>query len=930
MANSILKLNVETSEYDAKLKSAVEGIRHLAEVAHKSAGDMAGLEKSELDYIKALGDMDTKSKTAAGSTRELESAFKELTVIYNQLNDVEKADEGGKALAASLEQLKQRALDARAGLNEATQALQGNASASKADNDMLAQLASKFTINVDAIKLFNLGLQAANVALDVAKDAFFASEANVDEWGRTIQSAQSLYEGFLNAINNSDISGYLSRMDEIVAAAREAYNEMDRLGTLQTIQKPEISRQQAEVDRLRTMIQTGRWIDASDGRKSALGYKEGDVISKEHLKVIEQQLQSGMAKIVDLHRNEVQQQTRAIDAEYKSMAADLGMSLAEFRKGTSTMAKFEEMLAGAKRYNQFEQQHTQSVTYTGSNGLPVTTTIRDNAVNPDARYKGWDNFRVDGNRYNKLVDLIQQRDQHLSQIYSMLGQTYRVINRAEGISTRKIMGGDEGGRGEKSRKEQAQKMVDDALLSYNQTIEKANIELQSGKADEEKVKKQNLSALEQLWTAYGKAYDTYADPKYKEAQDKTVNDIIGLGGEIRSLEEAQKKAKEAAQLQERAQRKLAEALTELYNAIEKGDVQSIVTAQNKVTTSREEYERTVSTTSNAVSTTQTVDVVTGSVELPDVPKEVKQTVNVVPGTIDLPQIPETVDIYANVVASETSVASAVREIQQSLSQAAVGSTEYDTEKKRLADINALNSIVSVEQKYNLKADAGKQSDLLRQILGKTDIEDGVWQELETSINEQLAKLNIKPIKINLNTGKLTEDANKATEAWKGAASAISTVGQSLQSIEDPAAKVIGLVAQAVASVAASAGSIMAQNASQRQMTWYEYLAMGASVTAQMIATISAIHSATGYAEGGIVKGNTYSGDMIPANGGAITLNAGELILNRSQQATLAADIGRSSISGGGSSQPYVTADKIVLGINNWGKKTGRGELIFSR
>jgi hypothetical protein len=101
MANSILKLKVESDEYDAKLKKAAEGIRHLADAAHKGGGELTGLEKAELDYIKALGDMETKSKTAAGSTRELENAFKELTVIYNNLNDVEKADEGGKALAAS-------------------------------------------------------------------------------------------------------------------------------------------------------------------------------------------------------------------------------------------------------------------------------------------------------------------------------------------------------------------------------------------------------------------------------------------------------------------------------------------------------------------------------------------------------------------------------------------------------------------------------------------------------------------------------------------------------------------------------------------------------------------------------------------------------------------------------------------------------------
>ena len=45
MADSILRLKVESSEYDAKLKKAAEGVRHLAEVAHQGAGDMTGLDK---------------------------------------------------------------------------------------------------------------------------------------------------------------------------------------------------------------------------------------------------------------------------------------------------------------------------------------------------------------------------------------------------------------------------------------------------------------------------------------------------------------------------------------------------------------------------------------------------------------------------------------------------------------------------------------------------------------------------------------------------------------------------------------------------------------------------------------------------------------------------------------------------------------------
>ena len=126
MADNILRLRVDSQEYDAKLKKAAEGIRHLAEVAHRGGGDLTGLEKAELDYVKALGTMETKSRTASGSVRELESTFKELTVVYNHLNDVEKQDEGGKALRASLDQIKQRAQEARTELDNASKSL-GNA-----------------------------------------------------------------------------------------------------------------------------------------------------------------------------------------------------------------------------------------------------------------------------------------------------------------------------------------------------------------------------------------------------------------------------------------------------------------------------------------------------------------------------------------------------------------------------------------------------------------------------------------------------------------------------------------------------------------------------------------------------------------------------------------------------------------------------------
>lgn len=246
MANSLLKLTVESSEYDAKLKKAAEGIRHLADVAHQSDGQMTGLEKSTLDYIKAIGDMETKSRSASGKVRELESTFKELKVVYDQLSDAEKNDEGGKALAASLEQLKLRAQDAKKSLDDASKSLSSNEQASKEDGSSISDLTSKLGINIKSLVGWGAALGAGKVALDVLKDAFFNNEQQLDEWGRICESSESLYNGFLNALNTGDISGYLENIGRITEAARDAYDALDELGTFNAFNQVNTVRAKAE------------------------------------------------------------------------------------------------------------------------------------------------------------------------------------------------------------------------------------------------------------------------------------------------------------------------------------------------------------------------------------------------------------------------------------------------------------------------------------------------------------------------------------------------------------------------------------------------------------------------------------------------------------------------------------------------------------
>lgn len=174
------------------------------------------------------------------------------------------------------------------------------------------------------------------------------------------------------------------------------------------------------------------------------------------------------------------------------------------------------------------------------------------------------------------------------------------------------------------------------------------------------------------------------------------------------------------------------------------------------------------------------------------------------------------------------------------------------------------------------------------------------------------------------TGK-KNPGEQLADGFSAAASSISAVGGALASLEDPASKVASTIAQAVATIAlgyAEASLMAAKNPANAGWGW---IAFAASGIATMVSSIAAIKSATAgsYATGGVIPGNSYSGDNQIA-----MVNAGETILTRAQTNQLASSL--QSRAAESQSRPYVTGESIYLGLNNYLKATGRGSLITSR
>lgn len=183
--------------------------------------------------------------------------------------------------------------------------------------------------------------------------------------------------------------------------------------------------------------------------------------------------------------------------------------------------------------------------------------------------------------------------------------------------------------------------------------------------------------------------------------------------------------------------------------------------------------------------------------------------------------------------------------------------------------------------------------------------------------------------------KFTEEYQNAVEQLKGTewgeslfnmfegdttADKVSGIGQSFQALGNVLANFDGAAAKAGA-VLAAVGQIVLGFAEASTMAaklgpigWIAWLGAGLAAVATTIATIK------GFADGGIIEGSSYHGDRIVAR-----LNAGEMVLNRKQQANLfrALDHGIASNVGGGKVEFEIKGSTLKGVLKNYDNKMNK-------
>ena len=430
-----------------------------------------------------------------------------------------------------------------------------------------------------------------------------------------------------------------------------------------------------------------------------------------------------------------------------------------------------------------------------------------------------------------------------------------------------------GGTPRKTPAQEAQENVKKALENYEKAIEKARMELESGLISEVDVKKRELQAQEQLWTAYQDAYKKTNDSKYLEAQNETADKIKALGEEVDEMKEAQEAAKKAAKELEAAEKKLADAQDELSNA---RNLKERYAAEKKVAAAQ-----------------GNVDALKGNAP----------------------------EVTANMGLTTENLNTFKAHLKEQLQGADLGSALYENLTSRIQDAETVGNLLEAAIKNGVMSADWNIPELWEKLLSGKDIEDTVFADMFEQMQEAWTGKGGGKLKMDKN-GKITPDEPEDKTTMSDVANSMGQISSSMSGITSgleqlgikiPAGiqKTIGAI-QAMASILTGISalvSIIAAIQGTKAIPVIGWALAGGGV----------VHAAGGYT----VPGNYMSNDMVPA-----MLNSGELVLNRAQQGNLASQL--NGIGGNLNLSASVSAESIRFILTNNGRRTGRGDYLTTK
>ena len=828
MADSILRLKVESQEYDNKLKRASEGIQRYADQCRKVGGTLEVVEKETLDFVRSIGQMGTVSTTAKGKINEMSSSFINLTAQYKQLTETEKQSPFGKALSQSLDQLKERTQEAKQELSDITKELNGASNIGGGGGLFSSDKLSGM------LQVFGGNLMTKGFELVAGAAANFASEIQ-----NCIQQGIELAkqgEGVRIAF------GRLGRGD-LLDGLREA--------THGTVSDLELMKQAIKFENFKLPL---------DDLANYLAFA--------------QQKAKDTGESIDYLVNSI---VTGLGRQSKQILDNLGISAAELTKRMNEGADMTKAVSDIIRE---EMSKAGGYVETAADRSARATADLQNKMEELGRtFQPIQEAGVA--MFNNMVTAAIDALNKMRPFFDMFTEAGRIRQQRESH------GGDSRVNQQLSRLKVARASGSDYYVrsSYNSTVQDyqkqisdINFKIASYGKPKDSIErgiverlKEERDAVQQLFDAYKDGAKQYLQPvEIKIDTNKSIKGISDLKKQLKELEEQRKKAVKMGDQEQ------VENLTKQISQV-KTNIGYLDPRANKTGSSGKTAQTELQENQKKIN-----DLTQEYVKLGDESKEAARE--------------RQVEIQKEIALLEKRNSLLGLRMEQAQGRLLTSAGDFDRNTKNVGGIGMLDQATNFGKNIEIPS-------------GGLQLSDKAMNAVNKSLNNQ------------------KKDVKDVANEWSGVASAIGAVGNAMSSIEDPAAKVLGIVAQAIATVALTFSKSLAGT-----VTPWDWIAAAAAGTATMISTISAIHSATGYAEGGMIKGNSYSGDNLMAmgpNGALIGLNAGEIVLNKSQQNNLASQL-QSNPIGVLNLTATIRGEQIRLALNNNGRRTGRGEYVQSR
>lgn len=124
----IARFHVESQEFDNKLAKATQQLLRMEKEVRRTGASFEFADKEELEFIRSLGQMETKTQSLRTKMREYTESILSLTEMYERLSDAEKNSDTGSVLLSSIDQIKQRAAELKDNMGDLDEELKNMAS----------------------------------------------------------------------------------------------------------------------------------------------------------------------------------------------------------------------------------------------------------------------------------------------------------------------------------------------------------------------------------------------------------------------------------------------------------------------------------------------------------------------------------------------------------------------------------------------------------------------------------------------------------------------------------------------------------------------------------------------------------------------------------------------------------------------------------